>query len=303
MSIPDYQSLMYPILKIVQERSEVHIKEILLILKDRFDLTEEEMLEMLPSGKQTYMKNRTGWAITYMKKAGLILSNKGVATLTPRGKELVHDRSITELNNSFLMKYPEFVEFKRSTKSEQASEETFVQSANDKTPMEQLFTLYTELKNELALELLDTIKNCTPSFFEKLVVDLLVSMGYGGSVADAGKSVGKSGDGGIDGIIKEDHLGLDVIYLQAKRWENVVGRPEIQKFVGALHGQRARKGVFITSSHFTKEAMDYVSFIENKIVLIDGIHLANLMIDFNLGVSKAEVFEVKKIDRDYFEND
>jgi len=302
MNIPDYQSLMYPILKIAHEHREIHTKNILQELKKKFDLTDEEMLKMLPSGKQTYMKNRTGWAITYMKKAGLVECKKGIVTLTNRGLNIANNSDIKELNNSFLRQYPEFVEFTRGTKSG-ISEDSLTHNVSGKTPMEQMFTHYNELKNELALDLLETIKTCSPSFFEQLVVDLLVNMGYGGSVFEAGNSIGRSGDGGIDGIIKEDHLGLDVIYLQAKRWENVVGRPEIQKFVGALHGQRARKGVFITTSHFTKEAIDYVTFIENKIILIDGIQLTNLMIDFNLGVSRAEIFEIKKIDRDYFEKD
>ncbi|GGE61473.1 restriction endonuclease [Priestia taiwanensis] len=174
---------------------------------------------------------------------------------------------------------------------------------DNETPEEKIESTYAQIKQELVDELISTIKECSPVFFERLVVELLVKMGYGGSIDDAGEAVGRSGDGGIDGIIKEDQLGLDAIYLQAKRWENVVGRPEIQKFAGALHGFRARKGVFITTSNFTKEAKEYVKIIDSKIVLIDGEYLAKLMIDFNLGVSTVKVFEVKRLDRDYFEND
>jgi len=159
------------------------------------------------------------------------------------------------------------------------------------------------LRQELELELLDQLKAATPAFFEQVVIDLLVAMGYGGSRQDAGRAIGKSGDGGIDGIIKEDKLGLDVIYVQAKRWENVVGRPEIQKFAGALQGHRSNKGVFITTSSFTKEAIDYARIINSKIILLDGKELTSLMIDHNVGVSTVGLYELKKIDTDYFEGD
>ncbi|WP_345890012.1 restriction endonuclease [Paenibacillus dendritiformis] len=175
--------------------------------------------------------------------------------------------------------------------------------SEQRTPGENLEYSYLVLRKELAFELLQRLKAGSPQFFEKAVVELLVKMGYGGSISDAGKAVGKSGDGGIDGIIKEDRLGLDMIYIQAKRWEGVVGRPEIQKFVGALQGQKARKGVFITTSSFTKEALEYVTFIDNKVVLIDGEQLTQLMIDYNLGVSTVAVYEEKRIDLDFFSED
>jgi restriction system protein len=201
------------------------------------------------------------------------------------------------------MQFPEFVEFRTIRSSDDAEPSADVSHSSDKTPEEILESAYQRMRQELAGELLLTIKGCSPSFFERLVIDLLVNMGYGGSRVDAGSAIGKSGDGGIDGIIKEDRLGLDAIYVQAKRWENPVGRPEVQKFAGALQGHRAKKGVFITTSSYTKEAHDYVSKIDNKIVLMDGAMLSNLMIDNNVGVSPSASYELKRIDIDYFDEE
>ncbi|MEZ4525936.1 MAG: restriction endonuclease [Desulfobacterales bacterium] len=168
------------------------------------------------------------------------------------------------------------------------------------TPEEQLEDAYENIRESLATEILEQLKSVAPDFFERIIVEVIVKMGYGGTRRDAGQAVGKSGDGGIDGIIKEDRLGLDIIYLQAKRWQGTVGRPEIQKFAGALQGQRAKKGIFITTSDFSKEARDYAAMIENKIVLIDGKQLAQYMIDFNVGVTTVSTYEIKKLDSDYF---
>ena len=268
MAIPKYQDMMYPIMEIIHHQSPIHINEIIKELKVIFSISDEEMSEMLPSGKSTYVKNRAGWAVTYLKKARLLDSNKGVVNITNRGIQIVEDPSVNKLNNRMLKKYPEFRLFREGSKEKETKNIVVDDDVeNDVTPIEKIFILSKSLNEELVSELIDVIKGCSPEFFEQLVVDLLVKMGYGGSVIDAGKAVGKSGDGGIDGIIKEDQLGLDVIYLQAKRWENVIGRPEIQKFVGALHGKHAKKGIFITTSDFTKDALDYVNFIENKIVL------------------------------------
>ena len=173
----------------------------------------------------------------------------------------------------------------------------------DLTPEDALAAAYQKLRKSLEADLLDQVKSSSPAFFERLVIDLLVSMGYGGSRRDAGRAIGKSGDGGIDGIIKEDKLGLDAIYIQAKRWEGTVGRPEIQKFAGALQGQRATKGVFITTSNFSREAEEYANIINTKIILVDGERLATLMVDHNVGVSMLGVYELKKVDSDYFEGD
>ncbi len=204
---------------------------------------------------------------------------------------------------SILEQYPEFLEFRNRKKDKgenEKPEETSAVSASSQTPEDALASAYSTLRKDLESEILSSVKEASPSFFERLVVDLLVRMGYGGNRQDAGKALGKSGDGGIDGIINEDRLGLDVIFIQAKRWEGMVGRPEIQKFAGALQGQRARKGVFITTSSFTKEAQEYASLIESKIILIDGDHLSRLMAEHNVGVSTVGQYEVKKLDSDYF---
>ena len=201
----------------------------------------------------------------------------------------------------FLEQFPEYIAFKENSDQAEAQQQvTSPIAVQNETPEELIESGARTIRKELAEEILQRIKGCPPVFFERLVVELLVKMGYGGTRQDAGRAIGRSGDEGIDGVIHEDRLGLDVIYLQAKRWENVVGRPEIQKFVGALQGQRAKKGVFITISDFTKEAVEYVCNIDNKVVLINGALLANLMIDHNVGVSLAATYEIKKIDSDYF---
>lgn len=201
-----------------------------------------------------------------------------------------------------MTRFPEFRDFirSRSTKNEKEEDTTETELANNKTPEEFLEYGYQKIRSDLASELLVKIQESSPSFFEKLVIELLLKIGYGGSRKEAGKTVGRSGDGGIDGIIKEDKLGLDIIYIQAKRWEATVGRPEIQKFAGALQGQRAKKGIFITTANFSKDAREYASMIDNKIVLIDGEELTNLMIDYGVGVSRLAIYEIKRIDTDYF---
>lgn len=206
-----------------------------------------------------------------------------------------------KIDVKFLEQFPEFIAFQNSSKNIPNSLSRSDDAFKDSTPEEEIELAYQGLKNLLAEELLTRILSCSPVFFEQLVVDLLVKMGYGGSRKDAGERIGKSGDEGIDGIIKEDRLGLDAIYIQAKRWQGSVGRPEIQKFVGALQGQRAKKGVFITTSGYTADALDYIKMTDAKVVLIDGSQLANLMIEFDLGVSVSSSYIVKKIDSDYFE--
>ena len=207
----------------------------------------------------------------------------------------------SSINVKFLKQFSEFVEFQTSKREDEIETETS-EEQSIQTPEESLETAYQKIRKSLASELINKVVELSPAFFEKLVVELLVKMGYGGSIKDAGKAMGKSGDEGIDGTIKEDKLGLDIIYIQAKRWKpgNVVGRPELQKFVGALAGQGAKKGIFITTSNFTKEAIEYTPRNETKIVLIDGHQLAQLMIDYNLGCTPQQTYEVKKIDSDYF---
>jgi restriction system protein len=297
---------MLPVLKMAADGGEHKFSQAVEALADQFNLSTEERSELLPSGSQAVFNNRVGWARSYLKQAGLLASPKrGFFTITQTGKELLA-KNPEKIDISVLEQYPEFIEFKnrKKDKSEnKAQVEISAEQESSLTPEDSLASAYKQLRSALESEILSSVKEASPSFFERLVVDLLVKMGYGGSRQDAGKALGKSGDGGIDGIINEDRLGLDVIYIQAKRWEGSVGRPEIQKFAGALQGQRARKGVFITTSFFTKEAVEYASLIESKIILIDGAHLSRLMVEHNVGVSTVGQYEVKKLDSGYFDNE
>lgn len=264
VSIPDYQTLMLPVLKLAADEKEHKFSQAVEELADEFNLSKEERNELLPSGSQAVFNNRVGWARSYLKQAGLLKSpRRGYFIIAQNGLDLLTTNP-SEIDVSVLEQYPEFIEFK-NRKKDKVGNESQVDFSNEKestqTPEDALASAYKSLRLALESEVLSSIKEASPSFFERLVVDLLVKMGYGGNRQDAGRALGKSGDGGIDGIINEDRLGLDVIYIQAKRWEGTVGRPEIQKFAGALQGQRARKGVFITTSSFTKEAKEYASFI------------------------------------------
>ena len=296
MAIPDYQTIMLPLLQFAGDGKEHTLRESVEKLADVFGLSEEEREVLLPSGQQTVFHNRVGWARTYMKKAMLLdAPRRSYFIISKRGKEVLASNP-KRIDANYLEKFPEFVEFK-SLKHEK--DEEVLPTVSD-TPEEVLESAYLSLRQSLASDILQQIKTSPPRLFERIVVQLLVAMGYGGTLKDAGKAVGKSGDEGIDGIIKEDRLGLDIIYIQAKRWEGTVSRPEIQKFAGALQGQRARKGIFITTSDFSKEAHDYVAKIESKIVLIDGQQFAQYMIDHNLGVTPVANYEIKRIDSDYF---
>jgi len=300
MSIPDYQTIMLPLLKFAGDKKEHSIREAIEYIANAFNLSEEERREVLPSGQQYIIDNRVGWARTYLKKAGLLESTKrSYFKITDLGLEVLQ-KNPEEINVKFLEQFPQFIEFRnlRKEKEEEKEEENLTQ-----TPQELLEYGYQSIKKDLASELLNLVKKASPRFFEKLVVELLIKMGYGGSLKDAGKAIGQSGDGGIDGIIKEDKLGLDVIYIQAKRWENVVGSKEVRNFVGGLAGQRASKGVFITTSNFTKDALEYVKTIPHKVILIDGETLTQLMIENDVGVSKITSYDIKKIDSDYFEEE
>lgn len=298
MPVPDYQTLMLPLLKVAGDGQEHALSEVIESLAAQFNLTPDERNQLLPSGRQPIFENRVGWARTYLKKAGLLETTaRGKFRITPRGLQIL-ENNMTRIDVKFLAQFPEFVEFRlRSPKSD--AQQTVEEEEPD-TPEETLEQGYQNLRRALAQELLERVKSSPPRFFEKLVVDLLVAMGYGGSRKDAGQAVGQTGDGGIDGIINEDKLGLDVVCVQAKRWEAAVGRPIVQAFAGSLEGHRARKGVLITTSHFTQEAKDYVNRIERKIVLIDGQQLAELMMDYGIGVTRAAQYDVKKIDLDYF---
>ena len=303
MAIPDYQTIMLPLLKFAGDGKVYSKHEAVEYLANEFELTEEERKELLPSGKQGLFDNRVAWAKTYIKQARLIDSPKrGLFVITERGKQVL-SQNLDKIDIKLLDQFSEFVEFKQIKKDKGKQIEKVARVSPETNPEESLEAAYQELQESLASDLIQNIKQCAPDFFERLVVDVLIKMGYGGSRKEAGRAIGRTGDEGIDGIIKEDKLGLDIIYMQAKRWENTVGRPEIQKFAGALHGQRARKGIFITTSDFSKEALNYVKNIDSKIILIDGQRLAELMIEHSVGVSPVASYEVKKIDTDYFIED
>jgi restriction system protein len=306
MAVPDYQSVMLPLLQFAAKKGdEISTSEAVEALAKELGLTEDDLKEMLPSGIQSTFVNRVGWASTYMKKAGLLeATRRGFYQITDRGRDLLKKQPKT-INVKLLKQYQEFLEFQQLKGTRIGDKVTESKGASDvstATPSEALESAYENLRDELADELLGKLKKISPAFFERVVVELLVKMGYGGSRADAGKAIGRSGDGGIDGIIKEDKLGLDVVYIQAKRWDNnPVGRPDVMQFAGALQAQRANKGIFITTSRFTDDARSYVSQIGSKIVLIDGEQLTSLMIEHDVGVSTVSLYPVKKVDSDYFE--
>jgi len=299
MAIPDYQSFMLPLLKYAADNQEHSFNDAIDFLSKELNITDEERNYLLPSGTQFIVDNRIGWAKTYLLKAGLLESTRrGFFKITQKGLDYLKNNP-SDLNTKILMQFEEFKNFRNTRKSKEEKEDQY-EKETTYTPQEALEYGLSKINETLADDLINRIKQCSPSFFEKLVIDLLVKMGYGGSKQEAAQVIGKSGDEGIDGIIKEDKLGLDVIYVQAKRWENVVGRPEIQKFVGALAGQNANKGIFITTSYFTKDAEEYAKGLSTKLILIDGKKLTDLMIEYNVGVSIIDTIQIKKIDSDYF---
>jgi restriction system protein len=297
--IPDFQTIMLPLLEMFKDGEAKTTTQMYAELADRFGLTELERAERLPSGHQTRFHNRVGWARTHLKKAGLLERiGSGLYRIAPRGKEVLASGP-SKIDVHFLDQFEEHLEFRKTKKPKLEALETEPEHS-DQTPKEILERAYQTLRGALGDEILEKVRQAPPIFFEELVVELLLKMGYGGSRKDAGSAIGRVGDGGIDGIIKEDKLGLDVIYIQAKRWAGTVGRPEIQAFVGSLEGHRANKGVFITTSHFSPDAKDYVSRIGKKIVLIDGEQLSEMMMDHDVGVTTEDSYVVKKIDSDYF---
>jgi restriction system protein len=302
MPIPDYQQLMQPMLQYLRDGQTRNQRERVDWLADHFKLTQEERAELQSSGRQSKLSNRTVWATSYLKKAGLLAQpGRGLAQITARGTEALADADRgVQINNQYLKRYPEFVVFLNGPDAAVIDPKPPTELERPETPEEAMPKAYSQLRTALASDLLDKIKTSSPSFFEQIVIDLLVAMGYGGSRDDAAQAVGGSGDGGVDGYIKEDKLGLDSIYLQAKRWENSVGRPVVQAFAGSLEGFRAHKGVLITTSTFTSDARDYVRRIAKTIVLIDGAQLTSLMIDHGVGVTDIAVYPIKRVDEDYF---
>jgi restriction system protein len=304
--IPPFQDFFLPALRYLADNTEHRLKDIVEKVSVHFKFSDEQKKQLTPSGRQTTIYNRCQWTLTYLKNAELVKSTqRGWYQITQNGLDIANDKSRESLNVKDLYQSNNFSEFHgRKNYVEKKLDEINLDTQN-KTPDEILDSAYQDIKDKLREELLEKIRNVSFMFFERLVVDLLVKMGYGGSVKDAGKAVGQAGDEGIDGIIKEDKLGLDIVYIQAKRWKenSKVTRPDIQSFVGALAGKGAKKGVFITASDFTDDARKYEPRNEIKIVLINGKELADLMIDYNLGVSLQQSYEIKKIDNDYFEEE
>ncbi len=295
---------MLPLLEHVADGGEYTLAGSRDVLVHRLKLTPEERDQRLPSGAVNTFYNRLAWAKTYLERAGLLLKVKrGVFKISSSGIAVLRDPP-ERIDINYLQRFESFNTFRQRTADSDVEAAVLVTStASDATPEEALELAYKELRDNLASQLLVQIKASHPSFFEKLVVDLMLKMGYGGPGDDAGTVTSYGRDGGIDGMINEDRLGLGVIYLQAKRWEETVGRPEIQKFVGALHGHRAKKGVFLTTSQFSMDALEYAKAIDPKVVLIDGAKLTQLMIDYDVGVSTAQVYQIKRVDSDYFEMD
>lgn len=303
MTLPNHQELMLPLLKVLKKQSQpIQISQAGKLLAEQSNLTTEELSKMIPSGKRTVFYDRVGWAKTYLVKAGLIYQpDWGLCGLSEEAKKL-NLETLDKIDNDFLMKYESFRNFKMPSNNKGDKQVVVTAEKSDlETPEESLQRVNELLLSNLNDDLLGLVKTKSPAFFERLVVDLLVAMGYGGSHSDAAQAIGKTNDGGIDGIISEDRLGLDKIYIQAKRWGNNVHRPEIHKFLGALTDKNAKKGVFITTSEFSDGAEDTAE--KAGIVLIDGKKLTSLMIEFGLGVQIERSFHIYKIDQDRFDED
>lgn len=305
MPIPDYQTLMLPVLRVLGDDREHSPREVMTRLADQFHLTEAEREQLLPSGRVPVLNNRIHWAVTYMQHAGLVEKPRRAVWRTSDLGRKVLVNPPERIDVAYLRQYPGFVVWHKGAGSGVHSSAPPSLSSEEpqpsETPEEALERIWGAIRDQVASELLETIKSGTPQFFERLVVRLLVAMGYGGSYAEAAQVIGRAGDAGIDGLIKEDRLGLDTVYVQAKKWDGPVGRPEIQKFAGSLEGERARKGVFITTSSFSAEARDYVKRIDKRIALIDGVTLAQLMIEHGVGVINDRDYVIPKLDPDFFD--
>ena len=299
--IPDFQSFMLPLLEFIGKNDEVSMK----ILKEgmikRFNITEEEQEQKTPNGKQFTYYNRIAWAISYLKMAGLIsYPQRGIYKISAQGKNILKNPP-DKISIAYLKQFESFTKNRNPVRTKKVNIDDTEQEISEKTPDELFELSYTQIINNLKEQLKQKINECNPYFFEQVVLDLLLKMGYGGSEDDSGELTQKSADEGIDGIIKEDKLGLDKIYIQAKKWEKPVGRPEVQKFVGALQGKRAKKGVFITTGEFSKDAYDYVNNLDVTVILIDGEKLSQYMVENELGVSLKHNYKIYSIDNDYFE--
>lgn len=295
---------MRPLLEVLNDGHDHHVRAIREDLARCFSLDQADIEEMIPSGRVTMFQNRVGWATTYLYRSMLIeRPTRAVYRIGDRGRHVLAENP-NRVDLKVLAQFPEFNEFRElkatdtdTTGSQEAT------GASELTPEERIDSSNRELRAALAADLLDRILDQPPAFFEQIVLDVLQAMGYGGTRDDAAQRVGRSGDEGIDGVIREDRLGLDLIYLQAKRWKHVVGRPEIQKFFGALHGQRATKGVFITTSRFSRDAVEYAEGATPRMILVDGQELTQLMIEHNVGVTVSREYKIKRLDLDYFTAD
>lgn len=305
MTVPDFQSMMRPILDVLSDGQERDSKHLRAAIADAMGVTAEDRQELLPSGSQRRFDNRVGWAAVYLERAGALRRvRRGVFQITDRGKALLAANS-EPVNAATLRQFAEFQDFRKGVTSEESSAAAVSGAGNDESepPLERMARAHVQHQNALASALLDRVRESDFTFFEHLVLKLLVAMGYGGSELDGSKHLGGSGDGGVDGMINEDVLGLDRIYVQAKRWTNTVGRPDVQAFVGALEGKGATKGVFITTSNFSSDALDYVRGLTRRVILIDGKQLAGLMVRFGTGVRVTEPFPVQEIDEEFFLDD
>jgi restriction system protein len=312
MAIPKYDEIMLPLLKVLSDGQSHTKRELTEKMADHFQLTPEEREQMLPSTRVTYIKHRTGWAAFGLRKAGLATNPvEGTLQITEQGRQFLATNPSGRLTNRVLMQFEPFRQFVQEMKERNAAaakkaatspQPLPVSSADEETtPEERIESAFAELREKLITDLRAKLASVDPFRFEQVVLDLLVAMGYGGSRKEAAEVTQKTGDEGIDGVINEDRLGLDVIYIQAKRWKHNVGRPEIQSFVGALAGKKANKGIFITTSSFHDNATDYAAGLHNKVILVDGRRLAELMIEHDIGVAKEHAYSIKKIDSDYFE--
>lgn len=303
MPIPDFQSIMLPLLQVLTDGKEWRMRDVTEALASRFQLTPQERAEMLPSGQQTLFSNRVAWAKTHLKAAGLLLNpTRGKVSLSDEGRRVLATNP-DGINCRFLRQYPTYLDLVKPRSEETDDQDVPDEAETNQTPLELMDESFHALRRATADELLVKLRECSPGFFEKVVVRLLQAMGYGG-VAGEALVTGRSGDAGIDGIIKEDKLGLDVVCIQAKRWEGTVGRPVIQGFVGSMDFVRARKGVILTTSQFSRDAVEFVDRIEGKkVVLIDGPQLADLMIDHNVGVLPTKNYELKEVSNDFFDED
>jgi restriction system protein len=301
-SVPGFQYFMVPFLQVLSDGKTRHMNEVNELVVKLTALTPEQCSVLLPSKSDTLVRNRIGWVRTYLYKAGLISQvSRGNYHISPAGLQALKERP-GGIDIKYLRTQPAFQEWGNSFTSEKEYSDAGTSSVETlKTPQEVLESSFQAIMDSVAEELLDRVKKITPAFFEKLVVDVLLAMGYGGFDSSNGQVTQYSGDGGIDGIIKEDKLGLDTIYIQAKRWENTVPVSAVRDFAGSLLSKKARKGVFITTSSFPQSAYDFVSSIDPKIILIDGEQLTRMMIEYNVAVTKSKAYEIKRIDNDYFE--